>query len=134
VSGDLAVGSGAQANVANVFGRVAEALQESQRRARQISVHKEAHRLGGERVEGFLVGQLAHEFERGADILSGKIVFALDFREGHAPGEASDHKRDGHAGAANHKSAVANGRVNSDTVVTIHSLNVNTTVDIPSCA
>jgi hypothetical protein len=119
-SGNLRVGSIPQGNVAGVFAGVAEAGQQCQRRARHVGVHEEAHGLRGERMEGFLFGQFAHEFEGGADVFHGEVVFLPQLLKGHAAGEAAHDERNGHPRATDDGLAVADGRINDNAFVSVH--------------
>ena len=83
-------------------------------------VGQETHSLRGERVEGFLVGQLTNEPECSTDVLGRKIVFPLNFLEGHPTREAPHHERNRHPGAANNGFAVADGGIKRDAVMAIH--------------
>jgi len=83
-----------QAKVTGKFSNVAKAGQQCHGRARHVGVHQKAHASRGEQVEGFPIGEPSDEFERGTN---------------------------GHARAANNRLAMANGRVNDDAVVFIHT-------------
>jgi len=73
-------------------------------------------------MKRFLFGQLADKFEGGADIFSGKVIFTPEILRGHAAREAADDERDRDSRAANHGLAVAEGRINNDTIVFVHKI------------
>src|ERR1039458_1329671 len=120
-AGNLGVGRMPKAKVARVFAGVTEARAQCQGRARHIGVHEKAHGLRGEEMKRFLFGEFADEFEGGADVFHGEVVFLPQLLKRHAAGEAADDERDGHPRATDDGLAVADGRVNDDAVVCVHN-------------
>lgn len=113
---DLLVGRIRKADIACELNLVAKPLQRRYRSAGQIGVDQKAHAplRGGQRMEGFLLNELAHESERRADVLVGKVVLAADVLEAHSAGKTPDDDRDGNPRATNHRLAVTDGGINDD--------------------
>ena len=72
---------------------------------------------GGQRVVLFLVQELARESQGGSDILDGQVVLALNVLEAHAPGEAPHNEGHRRTGPPDHGLAVADLRVDDDTIL-----------------
>ena len=106
------------------FDFVAKIRYERNDRARNICVDQKTHDglSSGQRVKRLLLGKLADESQRRPNIVSSKIVFALNFLKGHAAGEASDHDRYRHTAAPNHGFPVANIRIENNVVLSLHGL------------
>ena len=113
----LLVGGRSQANVAHVRRLVGRAPNEVGGAAREAGINQKMHRsraralelVGGrlvwhEREPGKL---LVGERHRRANILVGKVVFASKGFEGVAAGQVPQDRRDGRAGAADDRLAVA---------------------------
>ena len=110
-----------QAKVTGKFSNVAKAGQQCHGRARHVGVHQKAHASRGEQVEGFPIGEPSDEFERGTNVFRRQVIFLSHFVKGHAARQTANNERNGHARAANNRLAMANGRVNDDAVVFIHT-------------
>lgn len=76
----------------------------------------------GKGIKRFLIGQFTDKLQRGANVICGEVVFPLDLLEGHSSSEATDDKRDRHAGAANHRLSVADSRVDNNAIMSVHGL------------
>jgi hypothetical protein len=104
---------------------MAQAGQQCQRRARHVGVHEEAHGLRGKRMEGLLFGEFANEFEGGANVFGGEVVFLPQLLKGHAASEAADNYRHRHPCASDNGFAMTDGRVNDDAVLSVHNSSVS---------
>ncbi len=62
-------------------------------------------------MKRFLFSQSTYEAKRRPNIVSGKIIFALNALERHTARQASDHYRDRHASASDDGLTVTNGGV-----------------------
>jgi hypothetical protein len=65
----------------------------------------------------FLVDQLTREPQGRADVLHGQVVLPLHFLEAHAAGQAAYHDRHGSARTPNDRLAVADCRINRNSVI-----------------
>jgi hypothetical protein len=65
----------------------------------------------------FLVDQFARELQGRADVFHGQVVLTLYFLEAHAAGQAAYHDRDGRARTPNDRFAVADCRINRNSVM-----------------
>jgi len=114
---------GRQANVAGKFEFVSKTRNKRNDRARHICVDQKAHAFlsGGKWVKRLLLGKLADESERRSNIINSQIVLALNFFEGHPPGEAPNHDRHWNTRATNDGFPVADSRVDNDAVLSLHA-------------
>ena len=69
-----------------------------------------------------LLNQLPGKSERCANLFACQAIFGFNFRKLHAAGEAADHERNRHPGAAYDRLAVANIGINDDLIVHNHIL------------
>jgi hypothetical protein len=65
----------------------------------------------------FLVHQFTRELQSRADVFIAQVVLSLYFFEGHSTGQAAYNDRNGRARAANDWLAVADGRINGNSVI-----------------
>lgn len=122
---DLRIRCSRQPDVARKLNMMAAREKRANCRPRQISVDEEAHAEsnGGERVEGFLLSQVGYEFERGADVVRGEIVFPLDFLKSHPASQATHHYRYWQPSTSDHGFAVTDGGIQDNAVQGSHNGN-----------
>ena len=120
--GDVPIRRRTQPNVASKFGVMSEAPQKRNDRPRHGRVDQEPHvaLARGQRMERFLVDQLAGKFQRGADVVNTEIVLALDLFERHAACKAADDGRHGYPRPAYDGLSLADRRVDDDAVRSVH--------------
>jgi hypothetical protein len=65
----------------------------------------------------FPVNQFTRELQGGPNVLPRQFVFAFHFLEAHSARQAANHQSNGHAGAPNNRFAMADARVNDNSLV-----------------
>jgi hypothetical protein len=121
VGSDAFVWRASEANVFDVLSSVVVRLKRSDNRARQVGINEEANCLRWERMETLLFRQFANKFECSADVVHAQVVLAFDLLKGHTASEASNHERNRHPGATDDGFAVADCRINNNSIVTFHN-------------
>ena len=76
-----------------------------------------------------LVNQFPRKLECSSNVLPAQTVLTLHCFEAHAASEAADHQGDGHPSPTNDWLAMADARVNHDSVIHIHIVTLSVEFD-----